>query len=70
MAKSQPIYSGAVTLKPEHNQKYGATIATIKLFDSETENSKLPTMKGYIVGTLPDGTKFFYQVALWNAQKA
>lgn len=60
MEKSNPIYSGAINLKPQKNERRGATIGTLKLYeakyttDDDAKLSKLPVFNGYIIMSKDD----------------
>jgi len=54
--KQEPVYSGAVSLKREKDQRYGTTIGTMKLYkarygDTVTPEQlqKLPKYNGFII---------------------
>jgi hypothetical protein len=55
MEKTNPIYSGAINLKPQKNERRGATVGALKLYEAQydTEDkaklSKLPVFNGFII---------------------
>jgi hypothetical protein len=70
-AKTQPIYSGAINIPAQANEKFGKTVGTLKLYASRnTENPKLPVMNGYVIinTTGKEKDKQYFQVAVWEPQ--
>jgi hypothetical protein len=54
--KQEPVFSGAVSLKREKDQRYGTTIGTMKLYRakyngdlSPEQQAKLPKFNGFII---------------------
>jgi hypothetical protein len=69
--KSEPIYSGAINIPAQANEKFGKTVGTLKLYKNHKheENGKLPTFNGYVIlnETGQKSDKKYFQVAVWEA---
>lgn len=70
--KREPVYSGAIQLKPKGNQKWGKTVGTLKLFENERYdgNPKHPVLSGYIIINKTDKKENaeFFPVSVWGKE--
>jgi hypothetical protein len=79
MQKQEPVFSGAINLPPtDKNERRGATIGTLKLYNSQADLERfpnLPAYNGFLIIENPhqlkvkekDGKKIVYlYVSVWE----